>query len=85
LSGVETIFEILCESARRKLRRFGVLGFVASLLLAFYVELPLELGALQSGLKRIDRTMLQAIRLHLAGAHTAERRAHGPDSPGSKG
>lgn len=84
LPKVETILEVICECAGRKLRRVGVLGFLASVLLAFYVELPLELGALQSSLQGIDRTMLQAIRSDQAKAHAAEHKARPPGSPTRK-
>lgn len=40
----ELIAQVFCRQIARKLRRFGIVGAVAGMCFALYVELPLEMS-----------------------------------------
>jgi len=40
----DLLAQAICRETRRKLRRLGVLGAIASACFAFYVEIPLEMS-----------------------------------------
>lgn len=79
-----TILELLCERGVRALRRFGLLGFLASVLLAVYVELPLELSAMQSTVRAGDGAVLHVIRSDEAKMRAAQSARHPPGKPSRK-
>jgi hypothetical protein len=68
------LWEVLFKAANRRLRRLGVLGALCGLLLALYVEIPVEVAGVQSEFQRIERSMLSTIRSNeQAAAHGAHR------------
>ena len=55
---MSTILESLFDYANRRLRRLGLLGTLIGLPLIVYVEIPVEIAAIQTELHNIEQSVM---------------------------